>query len=81
VEVSPNALRKEVVATLHSIEETITAVKQQAEDIGIMPEHLRYSDGTWPLIPLLLAKSQCLATLVALNEQGRRTQIVNTPRG
>ena len=75
MDVSPNELRKQTVATLRSIEESITAVKKQAEDLGIMPEYLRYNDGTWPMIPLLLAKSQCLNTLTLLRAEGSKTQI------
>lgn len=72
MDISPNTLRKEVAATLRSIEATIETVKVAAAEIGTKPEKLQYTDGTWPLIPLLLAKSQCLATLTALNEQGKR---------
>lgn len=72
MDISPRALRVEVAATLRSIEATIETVKAAAEELGIEPEKLQYSDGTWPLIPLLLAKSQCLATLTQLNEQGKK---------
>lgn len=72
MDISPNALRKDTAATLRSIASTIEAVKAEAQRVGVEPEKLQYTDGTWPLIPLLLAKSQCFATLTILNEQGRR---------
>ena len=73
MDVSPNALRRETAVTLRQVEAQIEEVKRQAGVDGIdPPTSLRYMDGTWPMIPLLLAKSQCLATLTALNEQGRR---------
>jgi hypothetical protein len=72
MDVSPNELRKETAATMRSIEATIGSVKAEAERLGIEPERLQYSDGTWPMIPLLLAKSQCLSTLTLLRDQGRR---------
>lgn len=72
MDVSPNALRKDTAATLRQIEASIAVITREAEANGIAATSLRYMDGTWPMIPLLLAKSQCLATLTALNEQGKR---------
>lgn len=82
MDVSPNTLRKETVATLRSIEAVIDSVKASAAQLGIEPEKLQYHDGTWPMIPLLLAKSQCIATLTQLNEQGQpRPRPRGGPRG
>jgi hypothetical protein len=75
MDVSPNELRKETAATLRSIEATIGSVKAEAERVGVEPESLRYHDGTWPMIPLLLAKSQCLNTLTLLRGESQKTRV------
>lgn len=69
--VSPNALRKETVQTLTEVNAVIDSVKQEAETRGVLPQNLVDHHGTWVLPPLLLAKTQCLATLVLLNEHKR----------
>lgn len=56
MEVSPNALRKETVATLKEVNSVLELVGQNLEK----------------RIPLLLAKAQCLNTLTLLNEQEKR---------
>jgi hypothetical protein len=58
VEVSPNTLRKEAVATLRSVDEDL-----QLSERDISPA---------TRATLLLAKAQCLNTLTLLREQGRR---------
>lgn len=55
--VSPNALRKETVETLHKINEALESEHSERPEI---------------MAPLLLAKAQCLNTLTMLNEQGKR---------
>lgn len=72
MDISPNALRKEAAATLRQVEATIGSVTREAHANGIEPTSLKYTDGTWPMIPLLLAKAQCIQTLTMLNEQARR---------
>lgn len=72
MEVSPNALRKDTAATLRQVEAQIDTLTREANANGIEPTSLKYTDGTWPIIPLLLAKATCLNTLTLLNEQGRR---------
>lgn len=56
--VSPDALRKETVKTLKDIQEVID--EQDADVVDIPP---------MVIAPLLLAKAQCLNTLVLLNEK------------
>lgn len=88
MEVSPNALRKATVETLRQVEEQIKEVRREAwvRDVGgILPAEteeeagdrmaceFRDDSGTWPMIPLLLAKAQCLNTLTLLNEQGKKS--------
>lgn len=57
--VSPNELRKETVKTLKDVNAILEEVKDQSDildvELGVV-------------IPLLLAKVQCLNTLVLLNE-------------
>lgn len=73
MDVSPNALRRETASTLRQVEAQIETVKRQAKKDGIESAmELRYMDGTWPMIQLLLAKAQCFHTLTLLNEQARR---------
>lgn len=72
MDISPNALRKETAATLRQVEATIGSITREANANGIEPTSLKYADGTWPIIPLLLAKAQCIQTLTMLNEQGKR---------
>lgn len=69
--VSPNELRKETVQTLQEVNAVIDAVKQEASARRILPQNLVDHHGNWVLPPLLLAKTQCLATLVLLNEKKR----------
>lgn len=78
MDVSPNALRKETVQVLKQVDDQIRDVHSIADQRGIHPAQLRDEHGNWPMIPLLLAKSQCLQTLTMLNEQGKPTR--GTPR-
>lgn len=70
--VSPNELRKETVAVLGQINDQIRAVQETAAGRGIPAAKFRDENGNWPMVSLLLAKSQCLTTLTQLNEQGRK---------
>lgn len=63
MDVSPNALRKETIQVLREVDARTEAVK---DDLGLSNLE-RYQ----LLIPLVLAKSQCLQTLAMLNEQGK----------
>lgn len=71
MDVSPNALRKETVAVLNQVDAQIKEVQADAAILMRRPEQIRDQNGNWPMIQLLLAKSQCLATLTELNEQGK----------
>lgn len=59
MEVSPNALRKETVATLQAVD--VELRRESAEDPVVKA-------------PLLLAKAQCLNTLTLLREQGTQSK-------
>jgi hypothetical protein len=72
MEVSPNALRKETVQVLNQVNAQIGEVTAAAHRRGCEPEALRDEHGNWPMIQLLLAKSQCVNTLTLLSEQGKR---------
>jgi hypothetical protein len=72
MEVSPNALRKETVQTLSEIEKVILSIRQEAAIAGVDASKFRDTNGNWVLAPLLVAKAQCLDTLVRLNEATKR---------
>lgn len=69
MDISPNALRKEVVKTLREVEEVIDAIVEKAESQGADPAEFVDMHGTPSLSVPLLAKAQCLQTLVLLNEK------------
>lgn len=69
--VSPNELRKQTVQTLKEVDAVLETVKEDATLRGIDPAKFVDQRGSYILPPLLLAKTQCLATLVLLNEQKR----------
>lgn len=69
--VSPDALRKEVVALLRQIDDQIAEIRREAYSQKIRPTDLRDNNGSWVMSPLLLAKAQAYSTLVALNEPRR----------
>lgn len=70
---SENALRKEVVGLLAQINIQLTELEDEAQRQGIPPEKLRDRVGQWSMTPLLLAKTQAIATLVQLNRPRERT--------
>lgn len=65
--ISPDALRKELVGLLKEIENQITEVKLAAHEKGILAEELRDTAGGWTMIPLLAAKAQVYSALITLN--------------
>lgn len=65
--VSPDALRKETVKLLQQIETQIHEVQMEAEKFDVAPEKMRDANGSWVMIPLLVAKAQAYSTLVQLN--------------
>jgi hypothetical protein len=67
--VSPNELRKETVATLKAVELVITSVEDEAHIRNVPPQNLVDQNGSRVMAPLLLAKVQCLHTLTLLNEK------------
>jgi hypothetical protein len=59
MDVSPNALRKETVATLKRVESTIASLElEHGANVSVIL-----------MAPLLLARAQCLNTLAMLNER------------
>jgi hypothetical protein len=70
--VNPDALRKEVIQTLREVEASISVAKQDAKDLDIQAEKLRDHWGTLVMPQLLLAKAQCLDSLIRLNEPSKR---------
>ena len=70
--VSPNELRKQTVTTLKQVDDTLESILEAATLAGIDPAKYVDQRGTYILPPLLLAKAQCLNTLVLLNEPRKR---------
>lgn len=70
---SENALRKEVVDLLGQINIQISELEAEARRMDIHPSKLRDRNGQWLMTPLLLAKTQAIATLVQLNRPRERT--------
>lgn len=66
--VSPDALRRDVVALIKRIDAQIDEVEKEAKKMGISSAQMRDQHANWVMTPLLLAKTQAYATLVALNE-------------
>jgi len=69
--VSPDVLRKDLVAIIRQIEVQLNEIKEEARLAGIQPEKLRSNDGSWVIIPLLSAKANAYSALVMLNEHKR----------
>ncbi len=72
MDVSPIALRKETVQVLNEVEAQIKEIREISASRDIPATKLTDQTGAFVMVPLLMAKSQCLATLTALNEQARR---------
>ena len=69
MEIRPRVLREEVMECLNLVDATIDEVKKECRTRRIMPHELRDTNGSWILIPLVVAKAQCLATLQHLNKE------------
>jgi hypothetical protein len=66
--ISPNELRRQTVAVMKGVDAQMREVEETAASRGVPAETFKAPDGTYVMTPLLLAKSQCLATLTALQE-------------
>jgi hypothetical protein len=64
--VSPDALRKELVALIRQINEQIEEIEKVAIERKIPIETIQDQQGNWVFPPLLLAKVQAYAALVQL---------------
>lgn len=64
-----DAMKVMLRSHLLDIDKQIQAVNARAKDLGILPSTLLTSDGNWPMIPLLLAKSQALNALAILSKE------------
>lgn len=51
---------------LNGTDEVMDRIKFEADRHGLSPYEMRNSDGTYVMVPLLLARSTALAALVAL---------------
>lgn len=71
MDVNPNALRLATVNTLKEIELQIDEINSFAMNRGLELHQVKDHNGAWVMPPLLLAKTQCLHTLVMLNENRR----------
>lgn len=70
--ISADILRKMTAECLGLINAQIDEVKRQAEDLRCKPTEIRDTSGNYVLIPLLLAKTQAISTLVQLNQPNKK---------
>lgn len=73
MDISPNILRRETVTTLTRIDNQIKEMTVRAAGMGIPVESMQDHNGSFVLTPLLLAKAQCLNTLVLLNQKDKES--------
>lgn len=66
MDVSPNALRRDLMAQLRMIEAQMAEMDRHAATIGIKGYQLRDANDAWTMTPLILAKAQVYAALVQL---------------
>lgn len=64
--INEDILRRDTIQLLKQIDMQIAEVERTAKRKGVQSYQLQDDNGNWPLIPLLLAKSQSYATLVAV---------------
>lgn len=67
--VNPDALRKDTVQLLKLINEQIAEIEIEAIHFGVTALKMRDKNGAWVLPPLLLAKTQAYANLIALQNK------------
>lgn len=70
--ISSDALRKDVVQLLQRINAQIEEVEKRARRLGIQPQEVKDDTGNWVMIPLLLAKAQVYSSLVQLQAQNKK---------
>lgn len=64
--INDDILRRDTIQLLRQIDTQIKEVEEMAKRSHLPPESFRDANGNWPMIPLLLAKTQAVATLVQL---------------
>ncbi len=62
-------LKHELNSLLEILEAQVDEIARTAQNMGISPVALRYSDGTHALAPLLVAQAQALNALVHLHKE------------
>lgn len=74
IDVSPNALRKEVTGVLRAVNDEMRKYEDEARLIGpnASPFQVTDKNGNTNYAILIATKSECLATLTELNNQIRR---------
>jgi len=71
VQVNRMELGRELAQTLIGVNQEIEIVKAEAKEHGVDPYRMRDKNGMWIMVPLLVAKSNCLHALV-MNQQKDR---------
>lgn len=66
MEISKDILRKEMISLLTEIDLQMGELERIAERRGVIPQHIRDDNGSWPMIALLAAKVQAVSTLAQL---------------
>jgi hypothetical protein len=64
--ITQDILRRDTVQLIRQIDAQIKEVEEMAERSGTTPEKFRDTNGNWPMIPLLLAKTQAYSMLIQL---------------
>ena len=64
--INDDILRRDTIQLLKQVETQIEEVQRQAKQMGVSIYELRNSNGEWPMIPLLLAKTQAYSMLIQL---------------
>lgn len=69
MEIRTVVIREELIKSYRQLEAQIGEVENEAKEMGIKPEQLRSTNGSWPMVPLIAAKVQILHSFALLQEK------------
>lgn len=67
---SRQALYDELQVLVNLVDQQMDVIKQQADDLGVNPQQLRYADGKFAMTDLLVARTQAIAAMAQLRAAG-----------
>ena len=67
---SRQALYDELQVLVNLVDQQMDVIKQQAESAGINPMQVRYSDGKFAMVDLLVARTQAVSGMAQLRAAG-----------